>query len=74
MRWEGNVLTPVCVSVYRGGSQVPVSDRRGEGVPVSDFGGYPVSDFQGGSQSQILGGTQSQIFGGVPSLSKGKKI
>ena len=54
---EGNVLTPVCVSVH----------TFGGGSQVSDFQG--VTDFQGGPRSQIFrGGPRSQIFGGVPGL------
>ena len=68
---EGNVLTPVCVSVhtFRGGPRSQI------------FGGSQVSDFRGrgGTQSQIfgggvpglrffLGGSQVSDFGGVPSL------
>ena len=81
---EGNVLTPVCVSVHTFGGGVPGLRFSGgvpgfrflRGYPVSDFqGGYLVSDFWGGPRSEIFrGGTWSQIFGGVSGLSKGKNF
>ena len=76
---EGNVLTPVCVSVHTfgGGSQVQVggsqvSDFQGGGVPGFRFWeGGPRSQIFGGGGSQVSdfgGGPRSQILGGVPSL------
>ena len=44
VRREGNVLTPVCVSVHRGGTRSSLG--RG-GDPVSGLGGYPVSGLRG---------------------------
>ena len=74
---EGNVLTPVCVSVHTFG-----------GGPRSQvFWGGPRSQiFRGGPRSQIfrVGGPRSHIFGGgprshifrggIPGLSKGKNF
>ena len=81
VRREGNVLTPVCVSVHRGGSQaqvqvggVPGPGPGGGGTwsqvrggPRSRWGGYPVSGLGG------VPGLRSE-GGGVPGLSKGKNF
>ena len=59
LTWEGNVLTPVCVSVHtcRGGTTSQVW-----------LGGYPIPGLLGGTPSRSgWGGTPSQVWlGGVP--------
>ena len=63
---EGNVLTPVCVSVHTFGGGSQVSDFQG-GVPGLRFSGGGPRFSSGGAGSQIFGGG-----GGYPVSVKGK--
>ena len=66
VRREGNVLTCVCLSVYRGG--VRSSWRRGGSGPAARMGG---SGPAGGGQVQLPGGSGPAAGGGVRSSCQG---
>ena len=62
---QGNIFTPVCHSVHRGGG---ACSKFLGGCLLQIFGGGACSKFSGGCLLQISGGWGCllQIFGGVP--------
>ena len=70
---QGNIFTPVCHSVHRGG--VPAPNFRGGAcskfsggclLQIFGGGGVPAPNFRGGACSKFSGGPCSKFSGGVP--------